>query len=421
MKDKSLFLYLSIAITLLLIVVRDLGDLAIPGILIAVWVSVSALCLNKENTYSFAYAVLPLAVGIPGYTYLLLSSIIFFKQENTNRRQLFPFSVLALLEIFHAFGYTFSFEIAGVISFLSFLFLFFLLIFSEDNNINRKQSLLFYCIGTTFALIIVYARIIIDSGFATLIAGELREGAAMGNYEDKQLDNHLMMNANCIAYYSITLLSIAVVYYSKHYFNRVFLSFFFFVAIATGMLSFSRTWMLVAGIIMLWFVLSNNKNKNTIIAMMVLVMVLLVVGIYSGLMDEVLEVFAFRLENDNVESAGGRLPLFKAYNDFVTSNIYYTIFGTGATYYKQVCHLWNSIHNGTQQIFVSFGIIGLITYLFAARIFVKKYINYSVKNNLILFIPFLSSLIFVQSIQFLNPYPLMLPFIAAACVLRIEE
>lgn len=421
MRNLSLPLIISATIIVLLIIIRDFGSINISGILIAICATISALTLPKKDMYNYAYFLLPFAVGIPGYTYLFLSLVVFLRQGKNNIMQILPFCVLALLEILHVFNYTFPYEIEGVASFLSFVFLFFLLIFSDDTAIDRKICLLFFCLSTVFALAVVYIRILIDNDFSSLIAGELRSGAGMGNYQEEQLLNHLMMNANCIAYFSLALLSITLVFYSKRYFNKILLLFLIFTSIISGILSFSRTWLLVAGAILLLFILGNSKNKKTILTLSIFFIVFYIIGVETGILDDATQVYKFRMDNDNVESAGGRVPLFVAYNKIVLNNLSYTLFGVGATYYYRVCNLWNSIHNGTQQIFVAFGITGILTYLFASISFVKKYIHYNVKDNFVLIIPFVACLIFVQTIQFLNPYPLMLPFVASACVLRINE
>ena len=418
---KPISLFLGILIVISLIFVRDIANVSIQGPIIAGFSTLFAIFMNKRNMYSFAYFLLPLSVGIPGYVFLLLGLILLIRQSRTNVSQFFPFFILSSLEVLNVMDYDFQYDISGIVSFLSFLLLFFLMIFSNDENIDRKESLICYSIGVMFSLAVVYFRIIIDNGFAELIAGELRSGAGMGDYDAEQMMNHLMMNANCIAYYAIVLISIAFVFMSKQLIKKSVVCLMILVGVISGLLSFSRTWMVLFTMVMIWYIYSNIRNVKSIVSFIVIGLVILSVGIYSGLLDGILEVFEYRMENDNVESAGGRFPLFEAYNKVITNNLFYTLFGTGATYYKQVCQIWNSVHNGTQQIFVSFGLVGIVTYILVVLDFTKKYITFRVSDNLILFAPFIACFIFVQSIQFLNPYPLMLPFVAAACMIRINE
>lgn len=422
MRNRKPFLLCSSVLAVAsLIIARDILNITIPGMAIASIITLFMVFFNRRNMYSFAYFLLPLSVGIPGYIFLLVGLIIFVKQSKLNISQILPFSILALLEITHTIGYNFDYNISGIFSFLSFLFLFFLMIFSDDRNIDRRVCMICYSMGSIFALGVVYLRIILDYGFLALVGGELRSGAGMGNYDTEQMMNHLMMNANCIAYYAIVLISIAFVFMNKHIVSRSLVFFMIGVGVVFGLLTFSRTWILLFTMIVLWYLYSNSNDIKSVLSFLIISVIILIVGLYSGLLDEVLNVFEYRMENDNVESAGGRLPLFKAYNELIFSDFRYMMFGTGATYYKQVCQLWNSVHNGTQQIFVSFGLVGIITYLVVVIRFAKKYIKFKIKKNLILFAPFIASLIFVQSIQFLNPYPLMFPFVAASCMIRINE
>ena len=65
--------------------------------------------------------------------------------------------------------------------------------------------------------------------------------------------------------------------------------------------------------------------------------------------------FINRFNNGEFKSAGGRTELFESYNEYFLDNPQYWLTGTGVAYYKDICKQSNSMHNGTQQIYINTG------------------------------------------------------------------
>ena len=84
--------------------------------------------------------------------------------------------------------------------------------------------------------------------------------------------------------------------------------------------------------------------------------------------------------------------------------------------YRTILNVFNSIHNATQQIIVCLGIPGSVLYLIALLLPVFKVIRHKVE--LVYWIPFLGIVVFLQSIQFLNPSMFMLTYVPAIYCLR---
>ncbi len=125
-----------------------------------------------------------------------------------------------------------------------------------------------------------------------------------------------------------------------------------------------------------------------------------------------------RFTKDNIETAGNRTVLFEEYNDFLLDNPEYLFYGTGALYYKEFAKVSNSTHNATQQIILCYGLLGFIIYIYVSVYFLRNY--RARKLKIIDYIPLFATIAFVQSIQFLNPYHLMLPVALSTFSLRIS-
>ena len=83
-----------------------------------------------------------------------------------------------------------------------------------------------------------------------------------------------------------------------------------------------------------------------------------------------------RFEVDDITN--GRTTIFQAYNDFLRDNPSYIPFGAGLLFHRQITEL-RAIHNGFQQVLVSWGIVGcfiiaiMIINLYKAASLSKKF------------------------------------------------
>ena len=90
--------------------------------------------------------------------------------------------------------------------------------------------------------------------------------------------------------------------------------------------------------------------------------------------------------------------------------------GTGVTGYKEITGIYHGLHNMFQQVYLSYGIVLGSAFLYGifAPIRIRKF---EIKK----WIPFIAIMLFVQTIQFINPAALMLPYVIAVYTLNLEE
>lgn len=73
MRNRKPFLLCSSVLAVAsLIIARDILNITIPGMAIASIITLFMVFFNRRNMYSFAYFLLPLSVGIPGYIFCWL-------------------------------------------------------------------------------------------------------------------------------------------------------------------------------------------------------------------------------------------------------------------------------------------------------------------------------------------------------------
>ena len=148
----------------------------------------------------------------------------------------------------------------------------------------------------------------------------------------------------------------------------------------------------------------------------VIIIVLIAALFWGNYVDSVYDVFFTRFSSENLETAGQRTDIFKAYNTWLFEHDK-IVSGIGILYYIDITNIGHACHSGLQQIYIAYGILGLIIFLLAGGVYKYLFIN---RITFSYFIPFVICLIFDQSIQFLSNPVLLFPFVMLAYTLRFE-
>lgn len=412
-------LKVSVLSIMVILCMRDILGFGVSGVMIVGIMSLFMILLPYTQLVYLLFFILPLTCGIPGYVMLVSIVLLVLKSKHITAAQIIPALLIAISEILHVTFYDFNADFRGVLSYLSFISVFFFLLFEQDKTVMRQVCIKYFCFGAVFTLAVIYAGLMLENGFAEVIAGNLRSGFAMGIEEVEEMKNRLVLNANSIAYYSIV--SLACLLLGRRKLQLGFLSYvsMLVIAIAGGILSFSRTWLLLVAVVFVLFIIANKPSNKFVLGAAIAAIVGLVIVSDSAFFAPIVENMTSRIGNDDIATAGGRFIIFERYNDFWLSEMKYVLFGTGAVYYKEVAGQFMSIHNGIQQIYVCYGLCGILLYIGVIVGFLRR--NKHIKLSLLFCLPIIACFLFNQSIQFLNPYYLMLPFIPAAYALRIEK
>lgn len=386
-----------------------------PMIMVVAFASVIMLFLPLDALVCYVLFITPFSWLTPGYLVLIAFVILILKSRKLTAMQIVPGLIIMFVEIVNVSLYDFSITWAPVMSYCSFIGLFFYLLFYKSvNNYDNTIYLRSFLIGVTISLCVNNYILLSYYDLEILLSGALRTGIVEA--EETRAVDIFVLNANSAAYYSITLLSCLFLGPKKLKMNVYLYICLLSVAIVSGLLSFSRTWVLVLIVICVLYILFEKIQTKLVAGVMISILMLILLS--SQWVDQIIETFTTRFDNQNFETAGGRTELFAFYNDVWMSNMKYMLIGTGATFYKLVTNGVSSIHNGIQQIYVCQGLLGLFIYVYSAMHYHK---HFKVNNiGIISYLPVIAVFLFGQSLQFLLPQFLMFPILGAAYVLRIN-
>ena len=268
----------------------------------------------------------------------------------------------------------------------------------------------YYIYSSSFVLFLVVYRSITYLGIDGLLSAGFRGTNVMemaGLESDMQ--THFALNANSQAFFSIVNIAILLLGQSKLGMKRVPYYSVLITSFIAGIVSFSRTWLLLIPFLcIVSIILTKGKKRLTLI---VSFLVLIVGFMASGFADPIIDSFTGRFEDGSLETGSGRTEIFAHYNKLWIDDPVKILVGTGSIDYAYKSHYDHSIHNGIQQVYYCYGVLGFFCVLSVFLHYFRRTRDNRV--SWLSMVPFTVCFLFDQSIQFINPHYLMFPFIAS--------
>lgn len=402
----------------LMVFVRDMGIIVFGPISFIIVAALICLILPYQKLCAFYFYYISVGIGVHGGALIPIVLIMLLKSRKPNILQ-FVFSIVILVfEFFHLASYRFSVDFNRYVIYALQIVVFFFILFDDTTNSNiLKKYLRLYINGIVVAFLIIFIHSVSGFGFNEIMMGNLRLGKSF-NEEILETEMITSFNSNQLAYFSLAAFGL-VLFIKNVYRNNLIKSIVMVVLTLAGIMSTSRTWILVFALTLaVYFIFNNFKGRFYFI--IVAVIILIFSERYTTYSEAFSERFANRFEDANMATAGHRTEIIVWYNKWLSDHPERIVYGAGALYYNKVCQLRYSTHNGTQQILVCYGIIGLM--LFTICIFTFYY-RYAQKKHLKFwnYIPFLVCLVFIQAGQFISPAINMMPLLAATLPLKLFD
>lgn len=400
------------------VLVRDLGLFNIPVIFFILLVILACVVLKYPRLVAFCYFFFPFLCSVHGFTMIPLIFALMIKAKRINYLQIFFSVLILLLEFINFLSYDFAVSMSRFVVYALYIALFFYLLY--DSKLENKEicgSIKYYILGITAILIIITIVSISKFGIQGVFFDSIRIGGEDPEVQNEMTAGATRMNANTLAYFAISGLSLLI--FVPGLFKRNIYKYLIGIfLILMGVLSTSRTWLLLFFLILVAYWFFNKSRAKASVAILMAAFMFFILLYTTDFMSAFVERFSERFDEENIETAGGRTELFEFYNNYFWSHPERIVQGTGVIYYKTVCNTSTSMHCGIQQIYVCYGILGVLIFLTCAFCFYRRYIK-TMKCHMFYVIPFGVCFIFDQSIQFLNPTILMFPILASTLPLKL--
>lgn len=415
-RNNHKYLFFAVAVLILLIYGRDIFQINVSSVVFTAISIAIALPMTYNVYMCYLFFLYPLGNGLPGsYMMPLLALLWFIKKRNLpSKPALLFFVIISFSEVLHFMSYQFDCDYLMAVRYLSCFFLFVASIsdMSNDSSQHVKRAE-FFVLGSVIAVLCIIIRTYLYL-LGTLDAFDIIRVGELDNI-DESLGGKIMlsMNPNAMAFVAVTSISICLCLYQKKVVgNKLLLISAIIVLLVSVFLSLSRSGVLVLGFLLVLFSFSGRGSKG--MTAILVVGIVLIGVIYFMNEYGVLEQLFGRFSDETASSGGNRTDVLKSYNKFLADNNKYLWFGTGAVYSKVVAGIETSMHNSIQQILVSYGIFGLTLFVWAAIKLAKQFKH----SKFIAWIPVIVVLLNMQTIQFLIPFAMLYPIVAAFEVVK---
>ena len=415
-KKELLLFDIAVISIMLLTLVRDIMGVSINQFLLLGIISFFLVVLKKQQCINYTFFLLPLLSGIQGFSVTVACIVLILKAKRVNYLSLVFFLIIVIMEILNniSTGYADSSFTKLLLLYSSNILLFFYLLYYDDKDFDCITPIKFFLVGATFVMLVILYRSITGAGFEDISLETTRIGGRAVYEEINENGTEFQMNPNSLAFYSIYTMTVLLSFNKQLKFPLW--AFLIILATSTlaGVFSFSRTWLICIILYLVISVFTNRGNKEILLTVFVAIITFY---LFRDFITSVLDSFSTRFNEEAISFAGGRTDIFKAYHEWMLENNK-VLTGIGIIYYQVITSLGHASHSGIQQIFIGYGIIGLVLFIVAAIVYTKRFIN---NKSIALFLPFTICLIFDQSIQFLSNPILLFPFLMLAYTLRLDS
>lgn len=412
MKIKDNKTYVLIAVTFLLIGLRDCANLPIGFAVFSGLTLMAGIILNREGRFLYVLSLLPFSRGLPYSEMILIillveivDSAIVKRNCKITAKMYLPILGITVIELLDYIKYDVNSN--EIVYLICYMFLATYVIDVQVFSGNEKKFIYGYSSGTIIAVLLVIIREIKELGLDYIITYNVRFGANTG---DRAVTN---FNSNELGLYCIVALCLLL---SLSRGRKGKLPFIMATLVTTiGLVSISRTFILLAAISwMIYLFMSPKPIKN-------IIMVIIIFGIIFVLTKELIPDFVNWIQKyfiSRSHTSGGRLNLVVDYFNWSFASLWTVLLGYSESYPIILDSV--ASHNGIQEMFVCWGALGAIFGLSWIGMIIHK-ANGKKSKEYFRWIPILLFFIFVQSIQLFTMHGYLLVMILALVSLVSRE
>ena len=408
---NSIYFKLCFILVSLFVIINGISPYNINKYFVLFVITIFISLLNCNELKKITYYILPLVTILHGYIILMILLLLIVKSKSLNKYQILPTILLLTIETIHFLTHGDLSSFSNFIYYSSCIALFFYILFDNKNDSIENISL--FCYGTSLILFIVSYNMITTFGISDVLNGMHRDGSIMGSNEGENIIR-VALNANSVGYLSIAVITLLFIGKEDLKIPSLIYVLLFAICIFAGIISFSRAWMIMIlfSLIAYIFLKKDLISKKIFLIISVSLLALLVSS--TEIIQIIYDSFYNRFIADDIETVGNRTSISNNYIEYLNNNKDAWIWGRGTIGSQSISNI--TVHNGTLQVIISYGIIGIFVYLLSFIMYFKKY-NLN-KVSKILYIPFIVCFIEIQTLQFLSPPFLMFPILVSLMALK---
>ena len=418
-RGHSVFWSLSVFL-FFLVLTRDVFFINVPNIVYITVTTISYIYLNREESIAYTLMMIPLGNALAVNYIIGIGFIIMLQKRYVLPNKLWtPFIFLIIFEFLHFLVPPFD-----IVDYFRWM-LCMIMLCAIAYTLEPVKEVKFISMAFVFATLVILTDILLQSvhffGIEAILNGEIRLGNIKLTTDEQRLTDVIGdLNQNTIGQLSAVSVAILLI---LHYFKKI--KTYVLLPLVTvfccfGFLCMSRTFIVTILITFFVYILLFSKSIISFLHYFILSLILIycVHVAMTRYFPQTVNATLVRFEEEDVSS--GRKLIFKRYNAFMMEHPEYILFGIG-NLDKSAKTKIHSPHNALQELFVSWGVIGIFAMCLILR---NMYVALKSRTRQIpprpmawlVFVPFFVS---VQSGQLFSMNERMLYFALCMLVLQI--
>ncbi len=421
--------WISLSVFLLMFFLRDVGGISIRPLFFLIANTILFIFFDKEESIAFLIAMPLLNTGFQ-YVFAIGIGVVIYVIKNFNDICITKYAISVLLifawELLHIIIPPFG--VYDYIKYITPFFVYIVVICLNDTEINTRLVIFTFLAVLIFLLTTVFLTTLMHFQFS--LSTMWSKGFRLGFTVNKEVQYMLSGNPNDLGFYCNLGIGGLLLLLANEERTKVRIIFYIlsFIIALFGFITLSKTYIVVlAFTVLYWFWVTSEKTIpkklfNILLAILLLLGIILIIRAISPIL---FKSFLARFTDEDLTT--GRNDLFVQYTKFIFSDIDIFIFGIGAqSYYEKVVRMSTIIidnvsHNGIQEIFLTWGLIGFIIVLFLFFSYFLSAKRRGAKINVKNIMPFLIIILRIQSGHF-STAPLVIIMLAFAyCCLFVKE
>lgn len=404
--------YLQIALVIIIIIVQFVNQLVfpLPIIIMCFLILLAFILIERELLLGLFCLLIPISTNpilyFANILFVFTLLIKFRSYVKLNMSILFILSI-ALIESIHVFRNINNGAGESVIILLGFILCLapFSFINSISNYFNKVKTIELFFLGYMSFTVITFIKYYINFGTLNIFNNVQRFGFVEN---PKEADSgSLIINPNTIGIYSALIITIILVLiYFKILKINVKSIFIFSFSMLIGLMTLSRTFLLMLTVVLVIYILISIRKRN-IIALSGIIVAFFAIIINFLLNPQLLEMLKKRLfESDDI--SGSRFSIYEEYLKIIFSNDWLFTFGIGMQDYLVKIGRFNALidqatHNVVLEVLTIWGVLGLVLVvcLFGTIILNSDFWrSSSLSDSLVKLLPCIAVIVSIQFGQF---------------------
>ncbi len=404
---RELFLRILCILTAIVLLARDIFGFDIPKFIFIGLALILALISNIDHMFMYTSFIIPIATGLP-YSYIFMVFLIVLvikKPEWIFNIKMMPLLLIIFviepLSIFYG-----VFAITEYIGMLSVLIVIFSFIYNYSDESGFTRSCQLYLAGFILASVVVVFKTISSASVSNLLAYGIR----LGDVKNIASVEGIAVNfdPNTLAVFSAIALAVSIILLKNSLSHRWSYLFVMIFSVIIGIATMSRTFILLGAIILIYIIITTYKSiKGFIYILAILCVLLFLFFMLNKLYPSIISNMAQRFTSSDISN--GRIQIFMSYAKAIINDPAKYILGLGIQKYQIKSGLYVSCHNGIQEIFVIWGLIGsILVAIMFTNVFRRIKRVSSGNSNKVKYLPIIILITGVQLIQFFSQYILIM-------------